>query len=245
MEIKEIGRMHEIEDYHWWFSAKRRLIASELASQKKGMLLDIGCGTGANMNAFKKFHTSIGCDGSIQALRFSKFRGNSNLVLCNAKDLPFKAGTFDFVTVLDVFEHIDDDERSMRDVGRIMKTRGRMILTVPAHMFMWSEHDVLIDHKRRYCYSELSEKIKRNNFNISKISYWNFMLFLPVLVYKFFSKKTNTNKENKIVNWILFLILKVENIIVRKVNLPFGISIYCVSVNNSVPVKSSVSIDSK
>lgn len=235
MECAEIEKMYDIEKNHWWFAGKRNLIVSEIGDKSRGRLLDIGCGTGANLEQFAKHHRVIGCEVSKKAAELCRKRGDFDLVLCRAENLPFKKNTFDVVTALDVLEHIEDDESAMRNVKEIMKKGGSLVATVPAHMFMWSRHDVLLHHKRRYRYAELVKKLTRNGMKISKINYWCFFVFPGTLVYKKISglieNKTNTDNTNRFVNSVLYRTLRIENKILKTVKLPFGVSIYFVAKN--------------
>jgi len=229
MECAEIKKMGDIEDAHWWFRGKRDLVSAELRERKKGLLLDIGCGTGANIREFSRVHRVVGCEVSRQALRLSRKRGDFPLVLCSAEDLPFREGVFNYITALDVLEHIEDDEKTMRNIRSVMKKGGVLISTVPAHMFLWSNHDVLLHHKRRYSFSEFVSKIAASGLDVVKASYWNFFLFPLSFAYKMVSSGTNTGQTSRIVNCIFLALLRLENSLIRKTDLPLGVSIYCVS----------------
>ena len=147
METAEIEKMSEIEENHWWFCGKRNLVKSHIKNPSG--FLDIGCGTGTNIKEFSKSVSgiSIGAEFSGEAIKICKSRINNPLVRCSAESLPFKNCSFETITILDVLEHLEKDEKSMEDLLRVLKPKGRLIITVPAHMFLWDDHDVLLHHK--------------------------------------------------------------------------------------------------
>lgn len=226
MEPEEIRKMSEIEDEHWWFRGKRNLVRSHL--KNGGIILDIGCGTGANIKSFSIGRTAIGSDFSADALGFCKNSVNVPLVRCSAESLPFKDDVIDTITILDVLEHLDGDVKAMKEIRRVLKVSGNAIITVPAHMFLWHRHDVLLHHRRRYSMKELKTKLLASGFEIKKMSYWNFVLFPMAAIYKFLNKDTDTDKTNGLLNALLYFLLTIDNILIKYIRLPFGISIFCV-----------------
>jgi len=230
METTEIEKMSEIEDTHWWFCGKRNLVKSCI--KNSGAFLDIGCGTGANIREFIKHSNSsisVGVEFSEDAIRICKERVKIPLVRCSAEHLPFKNSSFDTITILDVLEHLDNDMESMKNIMRILKPKGKLIISVPAHMFLWDDHDILLHHKRRYAMKELESKLKGVGFKITKISYWNFLLFPMAFIYKILNKGTDTDKMNKLMNKILYIAISLDNFLIKKFYLPFGVSIFCIA----------------
>jgi len=230
MDIEEIDKMYELEDNHWWFSAKRELIVNIVDSLKPKNILDVGCGTGSLVSSLSKKYEVVGCEYSKAALRFCQNRGDIPLVRSDAEKLPFKEESFDVVTLLDVVEHIDQDVEMLLDVRRVLKQRGYAIISAPAHMFLWQAHDVLHHHKRRYASAELKYKLRLSGFEIVRMTYWNSLLFPFSAAYKFFSKGSNIKKHSSIVNYIFHSILSVDNSIIRRGgNIPLGVSVLCVA----------------
>ncbi len=228
MEVTEIEKMSDIEDNHWWFCGKRDLVKKHIGN-KSGLLLDIGCGTGANLKAFSQSANSVGVEFSKDALKLCRNRVDNHLVRCSAEKLPFKNSIFNSITILDVLEHLDKDVDSMKEIRRVLKISGKAIISVPAHMFLWDEHDVLLHHKRRYSMKELECKLKKTGFYIKKISYWNFLLFPLVAVYKFLNNGTDTKKTNMYLNALLYSVLSIDNFLIKRMYLPIGVSIFCVA----------------
>src|SRR5688572_32075496 len=120
----EYEAMHGLENVYWWFVARRilaeELIADEIGGRSSIRILDIGCGTGANMEAFAQQGTTVGIDFSLDALRLCQSRGLQTLALTGVERLPFGDRSFDIVTALDILEHTDDDLKALEEIHRIM-----------------------------------------------------------------------------------------------------------------------------
>ena len=106
---------YELEETHWWYVGRRQIIVSfvkEICAQikdRRPRILDVGCGTGANLKTLSAFGEAEGVDVSPDAIEFCRERGLTNVKLGAAEELPYESGTFDLVTALDVVEHLDDD----------------------------------------------------------------------------------------------------------------------------------------
>lgn len=189
MNPEEYARMHTLETNYWWFAGRRAIIATLLGGvavkAKSGVasgsglhLLDIGCGTGANLPMLQSFvgegGTVTGIDFSPLALRFAgDHLGAQRLSLLqgDALHLPFRDGSFDAVTMLDVLEHLSDDGQALREVNRVLRPGGAYIWSVPAYQSLWSMHDEALHHFRRYEYHDLRALLLASDFRISKISF--------------------------------------------------------------------------
>jgi ubiquinone/menaquinone biosynthesis C-methylase UbiE len=199
-------------------------------------ILDAGCGTGLNLKYLQTRGDSVGLDISEDALGFSRVRGSTSLVCGSADRLPIKSKVFDLVLALDVIEHIEDDNSAIREFYRVLRPGGWLVVTVPAFMSLWSEHDQAVHHKRRYAMSEILKNLQSGGFKIEYASYWNFLLFMPVFgirLIKRFSrseskKQTDLIELPPLINGFLLGLLRLENRIIRQFNLPIGISIICV-----------------
>lgn len=148
--------MYRIEERHWWFVGRRRIIESFLESvcanlkNDRPRVLDIGCGTGANLEMLSRFGETEGVDVSSAALAFCRERGLRNVRQGEAEHLPYEDGSFDLVTCLDVVEHLDDDVAGLREMHRVLRPKGRALLFVPAFAFLWGVQDDISHHRRRY-----------------------------------------------------------------------------------------------
>lgn len=244
MEMNEYQKMYNLEKTHGWFVGRRELIINLMEKiirneDKQLKILDTGCGTGGNMEIFTLYGDVVGMDYSEDALKYTSLRGITNVVQGDAERPPFKNKTFDIVCILDVLEHLENDKKTVKEIRRILRNNGYLIITLPAFKFLWGEHDVVNRHKRRYEKKMLLNLLNPNNFSIEKISYWNFTLFLPTALSRLLRKTIKSKQKTKkselymlpnLMNKILLLILHVENhLIMKGFYFPFGISIICVA----------------
>jgi SAM-dependent methyltransferase len=235
------GILYEVEGSHWWYIGRRRIIASfvrEICSRikdRRPKILDVGCGTGANLVMLGEFGEAHGIDVSQDALSFCRERGLKNVQHGAAEDLPFEEGTFDLVTALDVVEHLDDDLAGLKEFRRVLRPGGRILLFVPAFMFLWGVQDDVSHHRRRYTLPELLEVVRKAGFEIERSTYANITFFLPILLVRKFMRLTGlrTETENSIgisaFNGVLGKLFGAESAVLRRMNIPFGVSALCVA----------------
>ena len=152
-------------------------------------------------------------------------------------EIPYLNEKFDIICLLDVLEHIEDHKTTLNILKKMMSRDGIMILTVPAYKWLWSKHDELNHHFRRYTKKELN-KLFDDKYLILKSSYFNFFLFPIALLSRLIDKirkrssQNFLNLPNLFINKILFKIFKYESKLLRIFNLPFGLSILIVVKNN-------------
>src|ERR1051325_8101084 len=165
--------MDRVEDKHWWFVGRRailetflRQIASRLAEPAKAgaqtelRILDVGCGTGANLEMLSHFGSSEGVDVSDDALEFCREKGlKAQKGL--AEKLPFDDETFDVTTALDVIEHLDDDIAGLKEMFRVTKRGGYSLIFVPAFMWLWGVQDDISNHRIRYTKPQIDDRLKK------------------------------------------------------------------------------------
>jgi len=228
--------MYRIEDSHWWFRAKREIILSLIALNKNQTLIDFGCGTGKTLEELCKICDATGLDSSEQALNFCKKRVDVKLLKASlSEELPFDS-TYDIGVALDVLEHLDDDFKALRSMKNVLNHGGRLIITVPSFMFMWSSHDDNCDHKRRYRKKELEALIEKSELETEYISYYNFWLFPFIALTRCVCKLLNIDKNselenynNKFINALLYRVFRSEGFFLRNhIKLPFGVSLIAV-----------------
>ncbi len=233
--------LFSLEDKHWWHISKRQIVRQLIEKYNKvknPKILDVGCGTGKNMENLKSLGFVYGLDSSIDALNFCKKRGLKNLILGSAEKTHLKKDTFNIITLLDVLEHTDDN-KALQEVYRILKNDGLIIITVPAYSWLWSNWDVVLHHQRRYTTKSLSEILKKNNFKTIKISYMYSFLILPALIIRtvksLFSKKEYSSDfklSSPLINCIMNKINGIESYFVRNLSIPIGTSIIVVAKKN-------------
>jgi len=232
--------MYEIEGTHWWFAGRRQIITSFIRPLFAGFrgrprILDVGCGTGANLEMLGEFGEAEGVDVSNDALLFCRQRGLEKVRLGEAEKLPYDDESFDLVTGLDVVEHLDDDLAGLREMRRVLKPDGRAFLFVPAFMFLWGVQDDISHHRRRYTMSELRAVVRKAGFEIERTTFANITFFLPTLLGRVLMRITGFRpaSENNLtigfLNKPLGMILGAESFWLRHFNLPVGVSAICIA----------------
>ena len=165
MEREEYARMHAIERTNWWFSGKRRALRALLRRAGCGppgpgeVVLDVGCGTGAVLERLASPGIPVGIDDHEEALGFVREGGISRLLRANATDLPVETGSVGRAFLLDVAEHVPDDAAVFAELRRVLARDGVAVVHVPAHPALWSPHDEVLHHVRRYRRDELEGKL--------------------------------------------------------------------------------------
>lgn len=233
--------LYQVEESHWWHRGRRRIIASFVEDicknfeDRRPHILDVGCGTGGNLALLSQFGDAEGVDVSPDALDFCRQRGLEKVRLGAAEKLPYGDGTFDLVTALDVVEHLDDDLAGLREMRRVLKPDGRILLFVPTFMFLWGVQDDVSNHRRRYRLSELSHVVQAAGFEIERTTYANITFFAPILIVRKLMSLTGMRaaSENNInvpaLNGVLARLLGAESRVLRYMNFPFGVSGLCVA----------------
>jgi SAM-dependent methyltransferase len=176
-----------VEDRHWWFIGRRRIVLSMLSTHfspghdpATTRILDMGCGTGTMLTHLRQFGDAQGVDADEQAVGFCHARGETRVQQLESDTLPFADDSFDLVTALDVLEHIEDDGAALREVVRVLRPGGTFLATVPAHPWMWGAQDEVSHHFRRYGARELRERIRESGLRLERLTYFNTILFPPI-----------------------------------------------------------------
>lgn len=240
MEKEELEQMNEMEEKYWWHEGRRFVLSKMLQkcyskSSDPLLILDFGCGTGGNFKFLSKFGKVYGVDSSKDAIAYCRSKDQS-VKLISGQDIPFQRDSVDIVTAFDVLEHIDDDCAIIREYHRVLKAKKNVIVTVPAYKFLWSDHDEILGHCRRYTLKELCNKFEKNGFKTVKSSYFITSFFPLILVYrayrivfsKHLNKKTSYVKLPKSLNNFFTLIIRVEAFLLNRINFPFGCSVVAI-----------------
>lgn len=240
MDPKEFAIQYEIEETHWWFKARRRLVR-RFAEQVRAELgrplriLDVACATAMSFRFLNDLGTIRGLDISTETIHFAKQRGIDRIVRGDAQKMPFQAGSFDLVLALDAFEHFPDDVASMAEVERVLAPGGALICTVPAFMALWSPHDDAFHHLRRYTRPELRAKLSGRKLRVAKLSYYSFFLAPPLFVFRKLRQLLRGKNEAptsdfnvpipRIVEWGLSSLMRLEATLLRWFDMPLGASL--------------------
>ncbi|MBI1863454.1 class I SAM-dependent methyltransferase, partial [Candidatus Microgenomates bacterium] len=184
MNTAEYQNMFDNENIHFFYVANHtifvHLLSRYLNPKKKYEILDAGCGTGLFAQKMKRFGRVSGIDYHPEAVRLSKKRG-IKAVRGDISHLPYKANTFDVVTCIDVICHqsIKNDVSFLKELKRVLKPGGLLMLRVAAHPWLMSHHDRYVMTRERYTKLHLKESFENAGFSIQKLSYMDAMLFVP------------------------------------------------------------------
>jgi SAM-dependent methyltransferase len=234
----EYQLMHGLELKHWWFRGRRRILVDLLEEATNPgppapRILDYGCGTGGNTSFYAALGSVVGIEPDWSAIRLAHVRGGANYCRSEGTRLPFRPGVFDIVVASDVLEHIEDDEAAVAEIARVIRPGGVLILTVPAHQWMFSEHDVALHHFRRYSKTSLRMLLEGTGMKIRRLSYWNASLFPLICLLRLMRAGhsrpvARSDRGGEAPHWInegLAALLAGEAAVVRRVSLPWGVSL--------------------
>jgi 2-polyprenyl-3-methyl-5-hydroxy-6-metoxy-1,4-benzoquinol methylase len=227
--------VYEIEKTHWWCVARQRIVEDvidqRIALAAGARVLDVGCGTGAVLEALSARFEAYGTDTSQLAIDLCRARGLTNAFCCTLATFPRNDLRFDLVTLLDVVEHIDDDLAILRQAHRRLKAGGWALVTVPAYPFLWGPHDVVNHHKRRYTLAGLRHVLQAAGLELRMLSYFNTLLFPAALLAWAGEKLVGIKADPRPrvppapLNALLTRIFSLEKYLLRGLALPYGLSL--------------------
>jgi SAM-dependent methyltransferase len=240
MELATYAIESKVEQSHWWFVIRRKLIASIIRKQaiaSDAPILDIGTSTGTNLRMLKElgFSNYCGLDSSEEAIRWCAEKGLGVVRKGDVCDMPFEDATFDLVLATDIIEHVDDDAKALDEIRRVLKPRGRLIVTVPAFESLWGLQDDVAHHKRRYRKQQLLDLLRGTGLQSMESFYFNYLLFVPIWlarrVIDLFQIKLRSENEvnNGFLNAVLKAIFWLDIKTAPWVRIPFGVSILLVA----------------
>ena len=238
MERAVFDRMAELDQEHWWFLARRRiidrLIARVVRPAEAARILEVGCGTGHNLAMLAKYGTIEACELDRCARALASKRLGKKVKDARLPDLSmFERNAYDLVALLDVLEHVPDDVGSLRAIHRRLKPGGALLLTVPANPWMWSAHDVEHHHFRRYTRSGLAKLLGQAGFEVQLLSYFNSLLFPPIAAARLLNKVRGRDSADDAlpgasVNALFNRVFGSEAGLIGRVPMPFGVSLVAV-----------------
>lgn len=230
----------KLEETFWWFLARNKVVYNILDKKCKladgDQVLDVGCGTGGFAMLLAKRFEVICLDTSALALDYCRQRGLRNLYNCYLDEFPAGEWNIKAITMLDVIEHIEDDVKAVSDAYKILPKGGYLIATVPAYMWLWTQHDVYHMHYRRYTRKSFKNLLKSAGFNINYTSYLNTLLFGPAFL-KRMMEKISSNYENiediyrisPFLNTTFKNIFSLESKMLPALSFPFGVSVIVIA----------------
>jgi SAM-dependent methyltransferase len=239
MDRQIYNRMREIERAHWWFAARREIIADQLEALKlpaDARILEVGCGTGGNLEMLGRFGQVSAVEPDEESIRYAGERTAVKVLPGFLPDgLPSFEEQFDLVAAFDVIEHVNDDGASVQALANLLRPGGRFIATVPAYQWMWSRHDELHHHKRRYGLQAFRRLFDDAGLRVRKATHFNALLF-PLIggvrIAKNLARIDNGEDDampSALVNGMLHRLFGSEKGILRHADLPFGVSILLIA----------------
>jgi SAM-dependent methyltransferase len=236
MKTVALQELHDLESTYWWHVGRLSIIERQLqkicGTKRNVKILNIGSGTGGTLPTLEKFGKVQNVDTSKEALAFLSASGYKGRLVKGLK-LPFKDNSFDVVTALDVLEHINDDNTALKEWLRILKPDGSLLLTVPAYQWLWSQHDEINNHYRRYLKKDLKKQMQKAGFKVAKASYAIVFSFPLVAGSRILSKLSKKKAEEyssfvrlpSIINSSFINLLRLEAKYQKRFSSPFGTSL--------------------
>ncbi len=239
MDREVYNRLDELEQDHWWFSARRaileRVIRDNALKGGRIKILEAGCGTGGNLQMLSRLGDLVAFEPDDDARKVAAGKSGCEIRHGTLPDgNPYKDDKFDLIVAFDVIEHVEQDEESLAALRQSLAPGGKLIMTVPALPWMWSAHDERHHHFRRYTRSGLGETLQRAGFRPVGLTYFNTLLF-PLIagvraIKKLFglSEAEDDAMPPAPVNAILRAIFSAERFLIGRIPLPIGVSLLAV-----------------
>lgn len=239
MERVVYDRMAELDELHWWYRARRKVL--EALIRRSGdipphaRLLEVGCGTGHNLSMLGRFgHVdAIEVDPAARAIAEERLgRAVSDSPLPELADIP--RGHYDLIGAFDVIEHINDDVAAISALAACLKPGGKLVIAVPAHQWLWSAHDELNHHQRRYSKRALRTLVEGSPLKLQSIGYFNSLLFPLAVAARLAGKLTGRGGGEdalppKPVNWAFEKAFGAERYLAGRLAMPIGLSLFAVA----------------
>ena len=224
---------------HWWFVARRQILRSQIRALElpsNAVILEVGSGTGANLELLAEFGSVVALEMASEAIAMARARcsGAGRRITMRQgrcpEDLDSLSQRFDLICLFDVLEHIEQDRVALARLAQLLKPDGRLMLTVPAYQWMWGPHDVQAHHKRRYTMRSLSAECAEAGLSVSLISHFNTLLFPLALLgrtlEKLTGRMTSADRTPRApINTLFARIFALERHMLPHMRLPFGLSL--------------------
>ncbi len=249
MEEQDYATTYRLEDRNWWFAGMRDLCLDQVRRAGRAgpdrRILDVGCGTGRNLEALEPLAPATGLDLSGTALAFCRSRGCPRLLQGRGEVLPLPDASVDVVTAIGVVEHIEADADAVREWRRVLAPDGQLVLLTSAYRFLWSGHDVSNHHVRRYRAGEVRALLEDAGLVDVRVTYANTALFPGIALVRLLQRFRRRGAEppphkdtGEVPGWLnraLTVLLSWETALVRRWDLPFGVSILAEGRSPSAP----------
>lgn len=236
----------KIEREHWLMIGRRMFVKDQISKYLNSeheviKILDLGCGSGLFVEELAKAgYDSHGLDISSESVRFGELKGIKNIGVMDSHKINFVDKTFDVVLTLDFMQHLEDETWVLKEIYRVLKPGGIVVNTIPAYMWMWGIQDIAAHHYRRYTMKNFLKKINGSGrWNVIRSTYFNSFLFLPIAIFRLLNKvfkirgrESDFDINNSTLNKAFSSIFSLERKFLKKINLPFGVSILVILKKN-------------
>lgn len=241
MNPEEYRRMADLEGVQWWYVGMRRIARALLTpllkagGERPRRLLDAGCGTGWNLQDLTAFGETHGVDLSPLAVITTQRRGG-RVIQGNLLGLPYANASFDVVTSFDVLYHawVRDDVQAVRELARVLKPGGLILVKVPALKILWGAHDEAVHSRHRYTRAEVESLLDRAGLRLIRSTYANSLLFPVLLSRRFLDRLFDRHGSDvallpPLLEKIFGGLLGTEAKLVGWFDLPIGASVFAVA----------------
>jgi SAM-dependent methyltransferase len=231
---------HQVEDRHWWYRGRRRVLEETIAAMRlpaRARILDAGCGSGRNMIELSHHGEVTGVELSDASADLARARHIGEVVEGSVMEMPFPTDSFDLAVSLDVIEHLQDDRGALHELRRVVVPGGALLVTVPAYQWLWSGHDEINHHHRRYSRGALLTAARDAGWRCERTTHFNFLLLpIAVLLRALDRLHTRTTESSldlwvppEALNWLLQQPLNLEAALIgRGGSIPAGLSLLAV-----------------
>jgi SAM-dependent methyltransferase len=239
MDPRTYDEMRALEGEHWWFAARREILADQIAAlplPERARILEVGCGTGGNLDLLARFGDLTAVEPDDRARAYAVERSGLDIRPGRLPSpLPAEASAYDLVAALDVVEHVDEDVATVGALRDMAVPGGFVLVTVPAYQWMWSGHDLRHHHKRRYTTGRLRKVFEEAGLPLKRLTYFNTLLFPPIAGVRLLQKLPglgdggdDERMPSPGVNALLKGAFAFERRLLPRMDLPFGVSILAV-----------------
>jgi SAM-dependent methyltransferase len=236
MDRAVFDRMAEQDQIHWWYVARRKILAALIAREaelpKDARILEIGCGTGHNFEMLKTFGRLDALEVDEGARTLARTRLGHEVGDAPLPGLPgVPDGCYDLIALLDVLEHVDNRAESLRSIAGKLTPNGRILITVPAYQWMWSAHDLAHHHKLRYSKKGLRRDAEAAGLKVRKLGFFNSLLFPIAASVRLLGKLAGrTSSDDQVpprpLNFLFEKIFGLERHVIGRMPFPAGVSLF-------------------
>jgi SAM-dependent methyltransferase len=196
---------HQAEDRHWWYRGRRTVLDGVIAGlglPEGARILDAGCGSGRNMVELSRYGGVTGIELSEPSVALAREREAGEVISGSLLEMPFVQDSFDLAVTLDVIEHLEDDLGALRELRRTVVPGGALLITVPAYQWLWSGHDEINHHHRRYTRGSLQKVAEEAGWRQQRTTYFNSLLLPVAILLRVLDRVNTKTTESSLDLWV-------------------------------------------